>query len=292
MLKFKISLKFFAAPLFLIVIGLVSYCSYVAGQLSNYADLKPVSSLAGQNRQKPIYVPAFTKQPKNRCRYSYSYDAAETLAEYRKSEHLDSVISGCKTDFDTAVKLMHWARSQWEPGRPSPYPPINAMEILKRIRNGETGGFCAQYCFVFVQAMQSIGYKARYVSLNGHEVSEVFLPSMNRWVCFDPLYDSYYVNENKFPLSVGKISAAYRMKKKIEMMGSRKSDSKSNHFSMFEYFAVWIKNDHVANPINFDSIERYKVYLVNSKEDIAEVSPYANHSSNFTDFYEGSWFDD
>jgi hypothetical protein len=264
----------------------------LAGQISTYSALKPASNLGSGKRDKPILVPAFTKEPKNRCRYVYSYDSVETLSEYRKSEHLDSVISGCSTDFDKAIKLMHWARSQWEPGRPSPYPPINAMEILRRIRNGETGGFCAQYCYVFVQAMQSFGFKARYVSITDHEVSEVFLPSMNRWVCFDPFYDSYYVNEKKFPLSVGKISAAFRLHKKIAMVGSKKSEIKSGHFARFDYFAVWTKNDHVGNPINFDGIERYKVYLVNSRQDIEQVPPSANYSSFFVDFYEGCWFAD
>jgi hypothetical protein len=289
MFKLKFLLKFIVALLF---VGLVSYCSYLAGQISNYADLKPVSMLASGKQEKPIFVPTFTKQPKNRCRFVYSYDSVEALGEFRKGEHLDSVVFGCKTDFDIAVKLMHWVRSQWEPGKPSPYPPINAMEILKRIRDGETGGFCAQYCYVFVQAMQSFGYKARYVTIRNHEVSEVFLPSMDRWVCFDPFYDSYYVNEKGFPLSAGKISAAYRISKKISMIGSKKSEIGSNHFARFEYFAVWIKNDHVGNPINFDGIERYKVYLVNSKEDIAEVPLYANYSSFIEDFYEGSWFAD
>ncbi len=275
---------------FLAAIVVTAVVAYLAGQVSVYGRRDTGPLLNRGRRSRPLAVPSFTAREKQRRRYCFSYDTPQTLAALRREEKLDAQIAGCRDDFDAACRLLAWTRRQWEPGRPDPYPPIDAREILKRIRAGRTGGFCAQYCYVFVQAMQSLGFRARYMTLVDHEVCEVYLPSRRRWACFDPLYEATYADASGFPLSVGRISGLVRTGGRVEMKTARLPADVTAHLKKFEYFAVWIKNDHVAGPINFDSLERYKVYLVNSPEDIRRVPSTANYSSFHEDFYENCWF--
>jgi hypothetical protein len=148
---------------------------------------------AQKDKGGPIEVPLFVS-PERVChhlRVHFTFDDAESLRTLRTREKLDKVIAGAKTDMGVFIQLMQWVRGQWSPGRPDPYPPIDATVILDNIRRGETGGFCAQYCFVLVQCLQSLEYKARYVTVKGHEVAEVWSPELSKWVMLDPLYDLY-----------------------------------------------------------------------------------------------------
>jgi hypothetical protein len=82
------------------------------------------------------------------------------------------------------------------------------LEHGRLIRAGETGGFCAQYALVFGQSCQSLGYQVRYCDLasaggeNSHFVPEVYLPSLHRWVVFEPQFGHSYMNEQGAPLGV------------------------------------------------------------------------------------------
>ena len=155
-------------------------------------------------KKKPIYVPLFIDPEKvvYKARFNFTFDPQEVLIHYRYSENLDVVIKNCIGDLEIAQKLMNWSREQWEPGRPDPYPPINAVKILEEIRSGRTDGFCAQYNYIFVQALQSLGMKSRYVTIKNHEVTEVWISEFKKWVCFDPLYNSIYLSKENIPLSV------------------------------------------------------------------------------------------
>src|SRR5262249_42464020 len=111
------------------------------------------------------------------------------LARFRQAESLDAVVAGAVSDEERARKLLHWTRAQFEPGRPDPYPQPDAMKTLSEIRAGRTGGFCAQYAFVLVQALQSFGKPARVVTIVNHEVVETWLADQARWTMLDPLFE-------------------------------------------------------------------------------------------------------
>lgn len=153
-------------------------------------------------------------------------------------------------------------QSSVAPGRPDPYPPIDAMAILDKIRAGETGGFCAQYCFVMVQCLQSLGYKARYITVKGHEVTEVWSPELSRWVMLDPLYE-LYISKEGTPLSVLEIhDMILRGEHDLEVHAKKDPGDLREYLSRYKKFAVWAKNDHVSSPINFLDIDRYKIYYL------------------------------
>jgi hypothetical protein len=219
---------------------------------------------AKREKSDSITVPLFIP-PERVChhpRFHFTFDNEEVLRPLRTRERLDKVVTGAETDIEVFLQLMEWVRAQWSPGRPDPYPPIDAIVILDKIRAGETGGFCAQYCFVLVQCLRSLGYKARYVTIKGHEVTEVWSPELSKWVMLDPLYE-LYIRKGHTPLSVIEIHDIIRKgEKDLEVYAKRNFGDLGGYLSRFEKFAVWTKNDHVSSPINFFDIERYKIYYL------------------------------
>lgn len=255
----------------------------------------PQSKYGGMKAQEtkrekgdPIKVPLFVppESVHHPPRFRFTFDSKEALKPLRKMERLDTVIVEAKTDMGVFLPLMSWVRAQWSPGRPDPYPPIDAIVILDKIRKGETGGFCAQYCFVLVQCLQSLGYKARYVTVKGHEVTEVWSPGLSKWIMLDPLYE-VYISKGVTPLSVLEIHNMIRSgEKDLEVYAKRDPGDLVDYLSRYEKFAVWIKNDHVSSPINFFDIERYKIYFL---DDPAERM-YVPAGSLYTFFPEDLYF--
>ena len=116
------------------------------------------------------------------------------LLDLRKQEKLDEVVLGASGDLDLFKRLTAWARSQFEPGDPDPYPLSNGISILQDIRSGKTHGFCAQYSYLLGDALKSFGYFAvRYVELesesgSGHFAVEAWSNDLERWILLDPLH--------------------------------------------------------------------------------------------------------
>jgi hypothetical protein len=234
---------------------------------SKYASAK--AKEAKREKGDPITVPLFIppEQVSHHPRFHFTFDSEEALKPLRNREELDKVVTGAKTDIEVFLQLMKWVRSQWSPVRPDPYPPIDAIAILDKIRKGETGGFCAQYCFVLVQCLQSFGYKARYVTVKGHEVTEVWSPELSKWVMLDPLYELYILKRDTL-FSVLEIhDMVIKGEYALEVHAKRDPGDLKNYLSRYEKFAVWVKNDHVSSPINFFDIERYKIYFLDNSEE-------------------------
>lgn len=129
------------------------------------------------------------------------------LRALRREENIDGVIRRFTDDFSRLKALSQWTSRQFPVGNPFPnYPPWNARQILRDIRSGATGGFCAQYALVFGQAAQSLGYWIRYVDLKDpdnstHFLPEAFLPDQKKWVAFEPQTGTYVHLLDQTPLS-------------------------------------------------------------------------------------------
>lgn len=211
--------------------------------------------------RQPMTVFRFVDPEKveHRTRFLFSFDPPSALMELREKEGLDAVVAGAGTDLERFHRLTAWARDQFEPGVPDPYPPLDARIILRDIRSGYTGGFCAQYNYVLAQALMSLGYPARYVTVVDHEVIEAWLPDEQRWICLDPLHRATYVDESGRPLSVLEISGRQRQGlPPIPGPGSLPGTAREVA-GAFQRFWVWLRNDHISHPINFTDIDRYKV---------------------------------
>jgi hypothetical protein len=137
-----------------------------------------------------------------------------------------------------------------------------------------------------VQCLQSLGYKARYVTIQGHEVTEVWSPELSKWVMLDPLYE-LYVRQANIPLSVMEIHNAIREgKHNLEVQGKKGPEDLKVYLSRYGKFAVWCKNDHVSLPINFYDIERYKIYFLDDPSE----RMYVPVGSLYTFFPEDLYF--
>jgi hypothetical protein len=162
---------------------------------------------------------------------------------------------------------MHWTRAQFEPGRPDPYPPPDATTTLSEIRAGRTGGFCAQYAFVLVQALQSFGKPARVVTIEGHEVVETWLADQKRWTMLDPLFDLQVIDQGGRSLPAIEIRKARHTGATLAFSaGNRLAEPSRRYVARYDRIALWIRNAFVSAPVNFTDFDRYRVWLVRSDE--------------------------
>ena len=286
MKKIVVSTKFTLAIIGSILGLIALYTTYRIGEINGAARCFSFQQEQTPS-ENPIHVPLFInpEDVKYERRFHFMFDPPEVLQQYRRAEQLDEVVKEIPNTLQKVIKLLYWTRSQWEPGRPDPYPPINARIILNEIRSGRTGGFCAQYNYVFVQALQSFGIKARYVTIHDHEVTEVWLEEFKKWGCFDPYYNTYYTDMNQIPLSVYEIYTLVKEQKTPRIAGQHTIENISAHFQKFTTFAVWLKNNHISSPINFQDIAFYKVHFVETQEDILQLAPGSLVTFSPTDFY-------
>ncbi len=140
-------------------------------------------------------------------------DQPEVVA-FREAAGLDEVVEGAESDFDKLVKLMDWVGSchNDREKRPHMVDGRYTWDINKvfEIVDGTPTiyGHCMSYAQVLVYAAISMGYVgARHYAVAGfrsayHEVADIWVPSLGRWVYFDPSLTSYYMDkETGEPLS-------------------------------------------------------------------------------------------
>lgn len=217
----------------------------------------------------PIHVPLWVPraQVRHKTRFACRWDGQEPLARFRQAENLDAVVGSAASDEERARKLLHWTRAQFEPGRPDPYPPPDAMTTLAEIRAARTGGFCAQYAFVLVQALQSFGKPARVVTIEDHEVVETWLTDQARWTMLDPLFDLQVIDQGGRSLSAIEIRNARQAGATLAVTaGDRLGESLRSYVARYDQIALWIRNAFVSEPVNFTDFDRYRVWLVTGNE--------------------------
>ena len=217
----------------------------------------------------PIHVPLWVPraQVRHKTRFACLWDGQAPLARFRQAENLDAIVGDVTSDEERARKLLHWTRAQFEPGRPDPYPPPDAMTTLSEIRAGRTGGFCAQYAFVLVQALQSFGKPARVVTIVDHEVVETWLADQARWTMLDPLFDLQLIDQGGRSLSAIEIRNAHHAGATLAVTaGDRLAEPLQRYVARYDRIALWIRNAFVSAPVNFTDFDRYRVWLVRSNE--------------------------
>jgi hypothetical protein len=239
---------------------------------SRYLSLGQPAGLERVSPKNPIHVPLWVPraQVRHKSRFACVWDGPAPLSPFRQAENLDAVVAGATSDEGRALKLLHWTRAQFEPGRPDPYPPPDAMTTLSEIRLGRTGGFCAQYAFVLVQALQSFGQPARLVTIQGHEVVETWLADQARWTMLDPMFELQVLDTTGRSLSAVEIRDARHAGATLAVSaGGRLSESLHRYVARYDRIALWIRNAFVSAPENFTDFDRYRVWLVGRDE----VSP-------------------
>jgi len=255
----------------LLILAAVIASGYVCVQWER-CRLRQPAGLEGASSSGPLRVPLWLPrdQVRHRTRFACLWDGPAPLARFRQAENLDAVVGDAVSDEERARKLLHWTRAQFEPGRPDPYPPPDAMKTLSEIRAGRTGGFCAQYAFVLVQALQSFGMPARVVTIVDHEVVETWLADQARWTMLDPLFDLQVIDTSGRSLSAFEIRNAREAGAKLAVTPkNRLTEPLGEYAARYASIALWIRNAFVSAPMNFTDFDRYRVWLVR----INEVSP-------------------
>lgn len=270
------------------IIGVAAALSMTVGAL-RLSRRSPEPTEARADTRGAVHVPLFVgpELVRHRSRLSWSFDPPGVLAEFRAAEHLDNVVKGAERPEEMMRALMKWTRAQWNPGRPDPYPPPDARVVLSEIRAGRTGGFCAQYSFVLVQAIQSFGLPARCATIKDHEIIEGWLPDEERWTAFDPTCDLQVTEESGRSLSALEIREAVAAGRRLRLTRTDLlTESPELYLKHYSELAIWIRNDFVSNPMNFKDFSRYRVwYDPGEAGGLSAAPPGALRTSLAADLY-------
>ncbi len=176
-------------------------------------DLVSSYKLGPQTWERTWVIKEFTKYPRIRSSFSFPMEDPQhpVLQELRQKYELDEVVKGAISQLDTLKALSSWVAAQWDWYLLPPEREINSwntLEILDRGEDGQQcGGYCLHYAVSFMQAAQSFGFPARVVNANysvwsGHEMTEVWVPELGKWILMDANFDLIFTNaESGEPLN-------------------------------------------------------------------------------------------
>lgn len=188
------------------------------------------------------------------------------LKEFQAQEQLDLVVAAPGTDLEKVLRLAHWAETQFPAGDPfQKYPPYDALDILRMIRQKHTGGFCAQYSVLFAQACLAYGYPSRIVGTvnktfdDGHVIAEVYLPEMKKWIAVDPEIGQAFQASDKTLLTVLDLHnhAISQTQGRVVAIPSGKT-VQDKYFSFFYHFKYGLRNNFMSVPVHVRMVPQPK----------------------------------
>jgi hypothetical protein len=192
------------------------------------------------------------------------------LAQLAREERLDAIAA--PDQLGHFLALTDWTHRQWPTSVPDPYPPCNAVDILREIRAGRTGGFCGQYAYVLADVLKASGYYAvRYVELwddggtnNSHFVVEAWCDEHAKWVVLDPHADLWYAfTGSGLPASAGEVRASLFGGPPVEARPAAaggKVDPKRN-LSLYANVAVSMRSDLMRQAAPLTVADRFATFL-------------------------------
>jgi hypothetical protein len=154
--------------------------------------------------------------------FKYERPDQPRIAKFRKDAELDKVVAGAKDDFEKLVRLMDWAGScyndrsvhkeeekgiyAWDIDRI--FGIVEVEKDGRKVRRPTVYGHCMSYAELLVTAATAMGYKGRHMCMEGfreasHEVTDIWVPSLGKWVYFDPSLSNYYFDKaTQVPLNL------------------------------------------------------------------------------------------
>lgn len=197
-------------------------------------------------------------------RFHFYYNTPEELRWFRLQEKLDNLRG--RDDWNTVLNVTKWVREQFEPGTPREAPSQNSLKLLPQLRSGKEQGAAAQYCVIAIQAMQSLGGKARQVSLGNHDILEVFVPSHRRWIAIDPLNMVHFEDAKGRKLSALEI---YRKRKEAKAVPATTVESAQP--DAYRHLKYWLRNDLFTTPVNTYDLNRWQVTAIFDPSDLNDL---------------------
>jgi hypothetical protein len=151
--------------------------------------------------------------------FGYERPDQPDLLWLNKTFKLEGVIAGKKTEFEKLRALLDWvaARKNKRPGPTNSDGsyPWNLREVFTEENGGTMRGHCMSYCETFIAVAVSLGWQARHFAIQGfrdtsHEVPEVWVNELAKWVYMDPSLDTYYTDrKTNEPLNLLQMHNAY-----------------------------------------------------------------------------------
>ncbi|MBL8216972.1 MAG: hypothetical protein JNK87_40005 [Bryobacterales bacterium] len=137
----------------------------------------------------------------------FGYERADQadLVWLRKTFALDTIIAPHAGELEQLRAVLHWVASR-KNLRPGPWEaagqayPWHVRQVMSEREGGAILGHCMSYCEVFLAAAAALGWHGRHWAMEGvrdtgHEVPEIWLNSLGKWVYFDPSLDTYYTDK-------------------------------------------------------------------------------------------------
>ena len=152
-----------------------------------------------------------------------------------QNDDIDVLLEGAASEFDAMVRLLDYASRRWVYDGPIPeYPKWNTVDIQERIETVGDGGMCIQYSAYLNHLLTAVGFHARHVNIQYHEVTEVWSNDFEKWIYLDPTQgvDLFkYDKETGIPLSLYDIHRVY-----------------------YTYWGITEPIDWMKNPVTKDSL--------------------------------------
>lgn len=192
------------------------------------------------------------------------------LAKLAREEDFSRITTS--DEFGGFLALTDWTHRQWTSSRPEPYPPCNAVDILREIRAGRTGGFCGQYAYVLADVLKAAGfYSVRYVELwragernESHFVVEAWSNQHAKWVVLDAHANVWYAFAGTgVPASAGEVRASLYGGRPVEARPSAAGaplDPATNR-DYYANIAVSLRSDLMRHAAALSVADRFATFL-------------------------------
>jgi hypothetical protein len=162
---------------------------------------------------KKITVQQFENEKLINSQYSFGYERKDNkdLAAFVKLMGYDTLVSENMSDIEKLIVLntaVAKTPNHDHSGFTTNYP-FDPREICS-MQNGKMSikGHCMSYAAVLINTLTSLGFHSRHWAANGfrdmdHEVVEVWVDSLRKWIYLDPSLSQYYLDPvTKTPLSL------------------------------------------------------------------------------------------
>lgn len=178
------------------------------------------------------------------------------LVQLRKEYPIDSIASTENTDLGKIRKIASWVHSLWKHDGMNEPEKKDALYILHEVAKGKRFR-CVEYGIVTSACLNSIGIKARTLSLRtsdvetrpvgaGHVLLEAYVNDLNKWIMIDPQWD-IIPHINGTPLNAVELQSGITNSENVDIMTTEEA-------SAGEYFA-WIYPYLYYFSVKFDNRE-------------------------------------
>jgi hypothetical protein len=156
---------------------------------------------------------AYATEPSAKPVFTYQDAGAADLVRFKEAYRLEEV-AGQGSEFERAVRLLHWVHAQVRHDGNSKNPePINALNLLEVCRSEKRGINCRMMATILNEACLALGLKSRLVGClpldeqdpDSHVINAVWSEAHGKWLYLDPTNDVWLADENGAPLSVADV---------------------------------------------------------------------------------------